>query len=58
MKCQRLFSGKNKKNIIKWSSAELAHRWHCVSLAVSRLKIRLLFKNLLLIHVIGHFKCI
>ena len=26
MKCQILFSGKNKKNIVNWSSAELAQR--------------------------------
>ena len=26
MKCQRLFSGKNKKNIINLASAEFAHR--------------------------------
>ena len=26
MKCQKLFSGKNKKNIINLSSAELAQR--------------------------------
>ena len=26
MKCQNLSSGKNKKNVVSWSSAELAQR--------------------------------
>ena len=32
MKCQNLFSGKNKKNIINMASAELAHRVGTVNL--------------------------
>ena len=38
MKCQNLFSGKNKKNINDLSSAELAHRMIRVKLVYVRVK--------------------
>ena len=43
MKCQSLFSGKNKKNIINFSSVEFVHRMVNVELDSTKTNFAMLF---------------